>query len=236
MILTANRQSGRENRAMLDSRCFTVNLKRCFQPHLFQQEAVFVDFRLDFAGEQLQVLPQGCDEFRVAGIVAVGIHLSLGVRALEVETDVVEGGVGIGIGLRVVVTPQFAPGIHHGLGFRGELQGVRCCVFFWLVEQIWSCLRHRAVLASDVVGHKMAFELFLGIDFLLGERNPMVCATFGADTVLPVKKRVNEAVCLKFFISLPIVVREQELVSVVEPSGFYAMPYCEINADRCNVI
>ena len=56
---------------------------------LFHQEAVFVDFRLDFTGELLQVLPQGGDEFRVTGIIAAGIHLAFGVRALKVQADVI---------------------------------------------------------------------------------------------------------------------------------------------------
>ena len=82
----------------------------------------------------------------------------------------------------------------------------------------------------------MAGELLLCVHLLLGEGNPVVCAAFYTDAVLPVKKGVNKAIRLKLFIGFPIVVWEQELVSVVEPSGFYAMPYCEINTDRRNVI
>ena len=50
-----------------------------------------------------------------------GVHLLFAgggfLHALEVEADVVVGGVGIGVRLGVVVAPELAPGIEDGTGY-----------------------------------------------------------------------------------------------------------------------
>ncbi len=86
------------------------------------------------------------DEAGIFLIRAVGVHVALSVCTLEMETDVVEGGVGLGEGLFVVVAPQFAPCVHHRSCLSGEYYGLSFShVFTTFVKQV--SRRSRAVLS-----------------------------------------------------------------------------------------
>lgn len=75
------------------------------------EESVGIDFWLDGGGECSHALSQGGDEGGVGGVCALGVHLLAAagkcLGALEVETYVVEGGVGVSgsNGLGVIVAP-----------------------------------------------------------------------------------------------------------------------------------
>ena len=48
--------------------------------------------------------------------------------------------------------------------------------------------------SMNKVTHEMALELFLCINFIFCERNPMVYSMFATNAVLPVEESINEAV------------------------------------------
>lgn len=73
----------------------------------------------------------------------------------------------------------------------------------------------------------MALEGFLGIHFLLSEWDPMVSALYSLYVVI--EQCIGKAVALKLQVGLPSIIRIQELVSVVEPSGFYRVANCDVN-------
>ena len=63
----------------------------------------------------------------------------------------------------------------------------------------------------------MALEFLLGINLFFCEGNPMICSMFTANAVLSMKECIDKTICLKFDIRLPIIVRIEKLVTVVEP-------------------
>ena len=89
-----------------------------------QQEAVRVHLGLYLLGQRLELFAQGADQLGVAGIVALGVHVAVGLRALEVEADVIEGGVGVGVRLGVVVPPEVAARVQHRLRLGREDHGL----------------------------------------------------------------------------------------------------------------
>lgn len=78
---------------------------------------MLIDFRLYLSSKDAQILSKCGKEFCILFIGAVIIHLSFVIPSLEMQADVIECSIGIGFGLRMIVAPKFASGIHHGDGF-----------------------------------------------------------------------------------------------------------------------
>ena len=81
------------------------------------QKAIFIHFRLDFFGEDGELVAQIRYQCHIGSIITFGVHTAFVVAALEVFADVVEAGVG------VVATPTFG----HPFG-GGECSGEFLCV------------------------------------------------------------------------------------------------------------
>ena len=81
------------------------------------QEAVLVYLRGNLHGKGLMCGTEVRKKSVVGGIAGVWIHLlpagGGALHALEMQTDVVVGGIRIRARLRMVVAPQFPPCIHH---------------------------------------------------------------------------------------------------------------------------
>ena len=89
-----------------------------------QQEAVRIHLRFYLLGQCFEPFAQGADQLGVAGVVALGVHVAVGLGALEVEADVIEGGVGVGVRLGVVVPPEVAARVQHRLRLGREDHGL----------------------------------------------------------------------------------------------------------------
>ena len=178
------------------------------------KETVLVDFGFNVGGELLHRLAEDVEQGGVGGVGAVGVHLlfaALGdLGALEVETDVVVAGVGVGFRLLVVVAPQLAPGGKHGPGFGRKVVERTVWggepLFLLRGEQVGlPALRLGGVGSVQIFAHKMTGKVVLRSHLSFGEWYPMVDALTTANAVLSVKQCVNKAVGLKLVVSLPTV-------------------------------
>ncbi len=70
----------------------------------------------DLRGENLHRCAEFADEARVFGIGRIGVHMAVGLEALEMCTDVIERGVGKRPRLRVVVAPEPPAGVEDAGG------------------------------------------------------------------------------------------------------------------------
>ena len=79
--------------------------------------------------------------------------------------------------------------------------------------------KHIKGFDQKVITHKVACKAILCTHLRFRKRNPMVHAICGFDFVLTVEEREHNTVAHEFHIIKALVVRTQELISVIEPVG-----------------
>ena len=196
---------------------------------------MFVHLRFYLPSQRLEPFAQGADKLGVAGVIALGVHVAVGLAALEVQADVVEGGVGVGVGLGMVVPPEVAACVHHCLRLGREDYGLSGNQVNAPREEVARFALLPAELSREEVGHEMGLELLLGIHLVLGVGDPVVDALRAADTVLAVEQGEGQAVVVELCVVAPAVVRPVELVAIVIPCRLNNMLNTEIDADDENI-
>ena len=61
----------------------------------------------------------------------------------------------------------------------------------------------------------MALEYLFCINFFFSEGNPMIYSMLTANAVLSMKECIDETICLKLSIYLPVIVGIEKLVAIV---------------------
>ncbi len=120
-----------------------------------QQEAVRVHLRFYLLGQRLEPFAQGADQLGVAGVVALGVHVAVGLAALEVQADIVEGGVWVGVRLGVVVPPEGTASIQHRPRLGREDHGLSGNQINALCEEVARVPLLPAELAREEINHEM---------------------------------------------------------------------------------
>ena len=87
----------------------------------------------------------------------------------------------------------------------------------------------KACAGTSTRNHEMALETVLRPDFLFRKWYPVINAVTRGDTILSVEERKDKAVVLELRVRLPSVVREKELVAIIQPVRLNAKTNCEID-------
>ena len=162
-----------------------------------QQEAVLIHLGLYPLGQHLEPFAQGGNQLHIARVIALGVHVAVGLAALEVQADIVEGGIRVSVGLGVVVPPEVAARIQHRLRLGREDHGLFGYQTDALREKVARFTFFPAEPAREEVGHEMGLELLLGVHLVLGVGDPVVDALRAADTVLAVEQGEGQAVVVE---------------------------------------
>ena len=193
------------------------------------QEAVFVHLGRNLGGKRLDSRAERRDAHVVPRIGRIGVHVAIGLESLEMSPDVVERGIGKRIGLRMVVPPEFPPGVEDRAGFRGQrgnggiVGRLRDIGGQRLVREHFALRRHSgvsgsrfsSVLSAQEIRHEMRGERVCAPHLILRERYPVVHTSLAGNAVLPMEQRVGHAVQLKAPVCLPCVFWPQKLIAVV---------------------
>ena len=165
------------------------------------QKFIFIDFLCDLTSKIFKFRSEIPNKFSIGFIWTFCIHLSFFISSLEIFPDFVEAGISkilIFWASFMVVSPK----------------SKSCLIDFFSFK--------RAYFVFEKVIHKVRFELFSRLDLLFGKWDSVVDSIIfrGGDTVLPVKKRKDQAISLKFWVLLSSVSGYFKLSSIIFPCCF----------------